>query len=308
MKIRLGTRGSKLALIQAEAVSKKLQNLGCEVEIIKIKTKGDKIKDVPLSEIGGKGLFVKELEKFLLKDEIDIAVHSLKDMLSNLPEGLKIGAVLEREDPRDVFISRDKANIKKLPDNFKIGTSSLRRKVQILYHFPKYKIEPIRGNLDTRIRKLKEKLYDGIIVASAGVKRLNLENELNIQYLDFMLPAINQGIIAVEVKEERKDLINILSKINHLSSFYEAIAERSFLKHFGGGCQIPIAALAKVKDNFLTLKGAIFSLDAKRKVDGEISGKVEEAEELGKNLALKILSSGGWEILAEIKKRFGEKL
>ncbi len=261
MKLRLGTRKSKLALWQSEFVKSKLQNMGVEVELVLITTSGDKILDVPLADIGGKGLFVKEIENALMEDEIDFAVHSLKDVPAVIPEGLVVDIFLEREDPRDALISKFRS-LEELPKNATIGTSSLRRKVQILQKRDDLNIENLRGNVDTRLKKFEDGLYDGIILAAAGLKRLGLANKIT-SYLDF-IPAVGQGIIAIEYKESKKDVQNILKALNHEKTYICALAERTFLKRVEGSCQIPMGAYAYFEDNKLNMKGFIANEDGSR--------------------------------------------
>ncbi|RMA97009.1 hydroxymethylbilane synthase [Hydrogenothermus marinus] len=303
MKIRIGTRGSKLALWQANFVASKLKKHfpEIEIEIIKIKTKGDKILDVPLAKIGGKGLFVKEIEDALLKNEIDIAVHSLKDVPTYFPDGLGLTAIMEREDPRDAFLSVKYNSLNELPKGASVGTSSLRRKVQLKLKRSDLNIKDLRGNVDTRIRKLEEGQYDAIILAYAGLKRLGLENKVKqILDIDIMLPAVAQGFLAIETRLEDKKTNNIISTLNHKESEIRAKAERAFLKTLEGGCQVPLAGYSEIKDGKLYLTGFISDLEAKRVFKDKISGNLEEAEDLGINLAKNLLEKGAKEVLEEL--------
>lgn len=303
MKIRIGTRGSKLALWQANFVASKLKKHfpEIEIEIIKIKTKGDKILDVPLAKIGGKGLFVKEIEDALLKNEIDIAVHSLKDVPTYFPDGLGLTAIMEREDPRDAFLSVKYNSLNELPKGAIVGTSSLRRKVQLKLKRPDLNIKDLRGNVDTRIRKLEEGQYDAIILAYAGLKRLGLENKVKQRLdIDIMIPAVAQGFLAIETRLEDKKTNNIISILNHKESEIRAKAERAFLKTLEGGCQVPLAGYSEIKDGKLYLTGFISDLEAKRVFKDKISGNLEEAEDLGIKLAKNLLEKGAKEVLEEL--------
>ncbi|SHK46897.1 hydroxymethylbilane synthase [Thermocrinis minervae] len=298
MHLRLGTRKSKLALWQANYVKSLLEKEGHTVEIVTITTSGDKIKDVPLAKIGGKGLFVKEIEEALLEGRIDLAVHSLKDVPTVLPEGLEICCVTKREDPYDVLISKNSQKLEDLPPGSVVGTSSLRRKVQILRRRPDLKVEVLRGNVDTRIRKLEEGLYDSIVLAYAGVKRMGYEHMIT-QILDF-IPAVGQGSLAIEVRKEDKELKKILSVLNHEESMICAKAERAFLKTLEGGCQVPMGAFAKLEGDKLIIRGFISDLEGNKFIESYKEGKPEEAESVGEALAKDLLSMGGEEILREI--------
>ncbi len=298
-KIRIGTRKSKLALWQANYVKSFLEKeWGVEVELVKITTTGDKILDSPLAKIGGKGLFVKEIEQALLREEIDLAVHSLKDVPMVIPEGLKLGAITKRETPYDVLISREGKKLLELPEGSKVGTSSLRRQVQIKRRRRDLKVEVLRGNVDTRMRKLKEGLYDAIVLAFAGVKRMGYENEIT-EVLDF-IPAVGQGSLAIEIREGDKEMEKLIEPLNHRESYLEAMCERAFLRRLEGGCQVPIGARAEVKDGRITIRGFISDLEAERFIEGFSEGNVEDVESVGYKLAEELLSRGGREILEEI--------
>jgi len=303
-EIIIGTRGSKLALIQSEEIRRKLQEKGYSSSLKIIKTKGDKILDTPLSKIGDKGLFVKEIEEELLNKTVDIAVHSLKDLPSVLPDELFIGATTGRVDRRDIFISKDGKKLSELPCSSIIGTGSLRRKAQILALRPDFIVKDMRGNLDTRLRKLGEEEFDGIILAAAGLIRMGLIDKIT-EYLspDLVLPSAGQGVIAVEVRKDNKEILHILKKIDEPVSRDEISAERSFLFTMQGGCQIPAGASASVSGNSLTLKGLIASLDGKRLFRGEITGDRANGKELGRKLAEKLLSDGAAIILKELRER-----
>ncbi len=303
-KLKIGTRGSNLALWQAQYLATQIKlHTDTQVEIIIIKTKGDKILDVALSKIGDKGLFTKEIEIKLLEKEIDIAVHSMKDLPSVLTDGLMIGAVLKREDPRDVFISQDNLAIGDLPLGAKIGTSSLRRIAQVKAFRPDIVTVDIRGNVETRIRKMREEDLDGIILAYAGVKRLNLE-DLITQIIDdnIILPAVGQGAIAVEVRQDDLETLEILAAINHQPTALATTAERAFLRELEGGCQVPIAAYSFLAGEKLNLQGLVASLDGQRVYKSSMIGDMSTASQLGVSLARELIAQGALDILDEIKK------
>lgn len=297
--LRLGTRKSKLALWQANFVKEKLEALGCKVEIVPITTTGDKILDAPLAKIGGKGLFVKEIENALLAGEIDLAVHSLKDVPITIPEGLTLSAITEREEPYDVLISRNGKKLEELPSGAVVGTSSLRRQVQIKRRRRDLKVEILRGNVDTRLRKLKEGLYDAIVLAYAGVKRMGLSGEIS-QVLEDFIPAAGQGSLAVETRAEDERVINFVKGLNHEESWLRALCERAFLRELQGGCQVPIGAYAWIEGDRIKIKGFISDLEGERFLEGYEEGSLQEAEEVGKRLAQRLLREGGEEILKEI--------
>ncbi len=297
--LRLGTRKSKLALWQANFVKEKLEALGCKVEIVPITTTGDKILDAPLAKIGGKGLFVKEIENALLAGEIDLAVHSLKDVPITIPEGLTLSAITEREEPYDVLISRNGNKLEELPSGAVVGTSSLRRQVQIKRRRRDLKVEILRGNVDTRLRKLKEGLYDAIVLAYAGVKRMGLSGEIS-QVLEDFIPAVGQGSLAIETRAEDERVINFVKVLNHEESWLRAMCERAFLRELQGGCQVPIGAYAWIEGDRIKIKGFISDLEGERFLEGYEEGGLQEAEEVGKRLAQRLLREGGEEILREI--------
>ena len=303
MKIRIGTRKSKLALWQTNFVAKKIKEFNPEidVEIVKITTKGDKILDVPLAKVGGKGLFVKEIEEALINNEIDIAVHSLKDVPTVFPEGLGLGAITEREDPRDAFISVKYNSLNELPKGAVVGTSSLRRKVQLKRLRPDLKIKDLRGNVDTRIKKLENGEYDAILLAYAGVKRLGLQDKVRYIFLtDEFIPAVAQGFLGIEIRLNDSFTKNIIKPLNDIQSSIRARAERSFLKELEGGCQVPIGCYSEIKGEKLHIKGFLADLNGERFIKKEIEGDIKNPEMLGKKLALDILNSGGSEIIKEI--------
>ncbi len=270
-------------------------------EISVIKTMGDRIQNISLASIGGKGVFVKEIEDALLKGDIAIAVHSMKDVPTELPEELEIGIVTEREDPRDVLISRENGKLEDLPTGARIGTGSLRRALQLRNLMPDVKIVPIRGNLDTRIKKLKTDNLDGVVVAAAGMQRMGWEDRVS-QFIpiEVMVPSPGQGALGIELRKNDEQIKNIVSFLNHSSSSIEVMAERAFLTQLGGGCQVPIAAFGKKQEDELILRGLVGSLDGRTIVYDEVRGNCNNWEELGKMLAERISSRGGRAILEEI--------
>jgi len=327
-KIVIGTRGSKLALWQAEWVKSQLQKLypGLQIELNKIKTTGDKILDVPLAKVGGKGLFVKEIEEALLKGEADIAVHSMKDVPTEFPAGLHLAVICKREDPRDAFITQienSKFKIQKfrdLPEGAVIGTSSLRRSCQLLNIRADLKIEQLRGNLDTRLRKLDEGRFDAIILAAAGVKRLGLLSRITeILPEEISLPAIGQGAIGIECRTEDEFINNLISPLSDNETTICVKAERAFLKKLEGGCQVPIAAYARIKQqnsrtaeqqdrlrdshfrtSSLIMDGLVGSVSGDRIIRGHFEGDPMDAETIGNRLAEELLSNGARRILDEV--------
>src|SRR5512143_1263617 len=311
-KIVIGTRGSKLALWQAEWVKSELEKLapGVEVELNKIKTTVDKILDVPLAKVGGKGLFVKEIEEALLSGAADLAVHSMKDVPTDFPEGLHLSVICKREDPRDAFISamqNSKFRIqgfKKLPNAATVGTSSLRRSCQLLSMRPDLKIAQLRGNLDTRLRKLDEGQFDAIILAAAGVKRLGWSRRITeILSTEISLPAIGQGAIGIECRIGDPFINDLIAPLNHPETATCVRAERALLKKLEGGCQVPIAAHARLVEGRIVMDGLVGSVSGDRIIRGHIQGSTGHAESLGITLAEDILSRGAKEILDEVYGR-----
>lgn len=306
-KIVIGTRGSELALWQTNFVKDLLQKKfpSLEIELKIIKTKGDKILDVPLAKIGDKGLFTKELEVKLLEGEIDLAVHSLKDLETEINENLIIGAIIKRHKVNDVLIARKKGiTLKQLPSNAKIGTGSLRRKAQLLHINPNFQIFDLRGNVPTRIQKFLDSDWDAIILARAGVERLALNKYISsIIPTSIILPAVGQGALGIECRKDDKELLGILSKINHKKTEIETRAERAFLRSLEGGCQVPIACLAKIEKDKLTIEGKILSLDGSICFHQKISGSIRKPEKLGEKLAQNLLKAGAKEIIDEIYLR-----
>ena len=304
-KITIGARGSKLSLAYVSRVKDLLIKNNKELNEIDIKVKtitttGDIKQDVRISEIGGKNLFCKEIEENLLKDNIDIAVHSLKDMESLENPDLIIGAYIERNDPRDALISDNIKNIKDLEKNIKIGSSSRRRELQLKRINKNILIKHVRGNIDTRVEKLKKQNLDGIILAAAGIKSLNLENKVGFFFeTKEILPAAGQGIIAVQCKENNKAIKNIIKKINHTNTRLCAIAERKMLQTIGGDCDTAIGGIAEIKDNNLKLKSQLFSDSGDESFEYELVGRDVDAAYIGKSVGEKLLSLAG----TKFKKR-----
>lgn len=303
MVIRIGTRGSKLALIQSEWIKSKIQDQHphVRVELTIIKTTGDKILDSPLSKIGGKGLFVKEIEDALLQSRVDLAVHSMKDVPAELPDGLMLAAFPEREDPRDALISAGNVPIDGLPLKAKLGTSSLRRAAQILHIRPDLEIAPLRGNVDTRLGKLDGGGLDCIILATAGLKRMGLENRISqVIPTDKILPAIAQGALGLETRRDDEQTIGIIDFLNHEPTQIAVAAERAFLKKLEGGCQVPIAGLALLENGQLRFTGMVAEIDGTRIIQDQIFGDEKDAARIGETLAGKLLEKGARKILDNV--------
>ncbi len=302
-QIRIGSRGSALALWQAEWVKSELEKkyASISVTLTKIKTTGDKILDVPLAMVGGKGLFVKEIEEAMLEGEIDIAVHSMKDVPTFFPDGLHLSCITKREDARDALLTRNKVKFKDLPKGANVGTSSLRRQAQLMNVRPDFVIHQLRGNVDTRLRKLKEGQYDAIILAAAGVKRLGLAENVS-EYIDpeISLPAIGQGALGIECRVDDRELNDLIAFFNHADTRICVTGERALLRRLEGGCQVPIACYGEMKDGKLHLTGLVGSVDGKRIIKDAIDGAPEKAEKLGVMLAEKLLSRGADVILREV--------
>jgi hydroxymethylbilane synthase len=301
--IRIGTRGSPLAVWQAEWVRSQLLALHPQykVELVKIKTTGDKILDVPLAQVGGKGLFVKEIETSLLESQTDLAVHSMKDMPAEIPQGLCIGVVPKRENPLDVLISRNGHAFKDLPKGARLGSSSLRRGAQVRHHRPDISIHALRGNLDTRIRKLETEGLDAIVLAAAGVRRLGLEARIT-EYIpeNIMLPAIGQGALAIEMREDDDVTRELIAPMDHRETRLAVESERAFLSRLEGGCQVPIAAHAEIYGDEVNLAGLVAEVDGSVLLRETITGPVDKHEELGVELANRLLERGGRKILEHI--------
>ncbi len=311
-KVIIGTRGSKLALWQAEWVKSELKriNPALEIELNKIKTTGDKILDVPLAQVGGKGLFVKEIEEALLSGGADLAVHSMKDVPTEFPEGLHLAAICRREDPRDAFLSQMQGatfrvpNFEQLPEGASVGTSSLRRSCQLLNARPDLKVMQLRGNLDTRLRKLDEGQFDAIILAAAGVKRLGwAERITQILSPETSLPAIGQGAVGIECRTDDKFINDLISALNHYETEICVRGERACLRRLEGGCQVPIAAHARLIERKMVMDGLVGSVSGDRIIRSQVEGRPEDAKALGTKLAEDLLTKGADKILSEVYGR-----
>lgn len=303
MKLTIATRGSALALWQANHIKSLIEaeHQGCAVALNIIKTSGDKILDVPLAKIGGKGLFVKEIEEALLAGAADLAVHSMKDVPVELPSALEIFANPRRESPNDAFLSVKYNSINELPDNAVVGTSSLRRKLQLQRIKPQLVIKDLRGNVDTRIRKMTEGEYDAIILAQSGLNRLGLTQHIKETInAATMLPAVCQGALGIEVRKDDAKITELLSFLKDKDTEIAVTAERAYLTKLEGGCQAPIGGHATVTAGRLTLHGFLSDLEGKCIIEDQLEGSVEEAAAIGTALAEKILAAGGAAILKEI--------
>jgi hydroxymethylbilane synthase len=303
MVLRIGTRGSQLALAQSEWVKKEIEarHPRAQVQLVRIKTTGDKILDSPLARIGGKGLFVKEIEEALLSERVDLAVHSMKDVPAALPEGLILASFPEREDPHDAFVSVKYRNLDQLPQGARVGTGSLRRAAQLLHIRPDLNLAPLRGNVDTRLRKLEAGEFQAVILAAAGMRRLGLEDRIGqLLSTEQMLPAIGQGALGLEVRHDDEQTIGLIDFLNDVETQFTAKAERAFLKELEGGCQVPIAGLCQVKDRVLRLEGMVAELDGSNVIRDKITGERNEAEEIGIRLARRLLALGADKILERI--------
>ncbi len=296
--IVIGSRGSKLALWQAEHIAARLADLGEETRIDIIKTSGDKIQDVPLAEAGGKplfnkALFTKELDEALLSGAIDLAVHSMKDVPTGLPAGLTIAAIPEREEPRDALIGRSLAD---LQDGTRIGTSSLRRQAQLMAYRPQLEIEMLRGNVDTRLRKLDEGKYDAIVLAAAGLRRLGWQDRITeLIPVEVMCPAVGQGALAIETRDDRGAAYEMAQKLDHADTRTAVTAERAMLEKLGGGCQVPVGGYAYLEKGVIHMRAIVASPDGKRVVQAELSG-VDPAR-TGASIGRNLLEKGAEEIL-----------
>jgi hydroxymethylbilane synthase len=295
-----------LAVWQAEWVKSILErdHRGLEVQLKRIKTTGDKITDVPLAKVGGKGLFVKEIEEGLLRGEIDLAVHSMKDVPTVFPDGLHLAAITKREDPRDVLVSRGHVSLRDLPKTARIGTSSLRRQAQLLHYCRTFQICQLRGNLDTRLRKLVESspnALDGVVLAAAGLKRMGWDQQVT-EYLpvEISLPAIGQGAIGIECRQRDRGMNELLSSLDDPETRQCVLGERALLKRLEGGCQVPIAAYARITDGRLLMDGLVASLAGERVIRHRLEGNPAMSESLGMELAEQLLKQGAGEILREI--------
>ena len=301
--IVIGSRGSQLALWQANWVKSELERLhdNVDIDIRIIATSGDIIQDVPLAKIGGKGLFVKEIEEALLANEIDLAVHSMKDVPIDLPTELGISVITKRENPLDALISKNGEKLADLPQGATIGTSSLRRSSQLLKYRDDFKIHPLRGNVDTRLRKVEEGKYDAILLASAGLNRLGWANRITEEISpDILLPAMGQGALGIETRLDDTKIYDFISTLNHEQTHYAVSAERSMVGRLDGGCQVPIGAYARVEKGLVTLKGLVASLDGEVIYKLENVGPVDDAINIGQELGAQLLKMGANEILEKL--------
>ncbi|HHX50966.1 MAG TPA: hydroxymethylbilane synthase [Clostridia bacterium] len=308
--VTVGTRESTLARWQTDWVVTQLEQAFPDISfrVIPVKTKGDKILDVALAKIGDKGLFTKELEVAILNKEIDFAVHSMKDLPTTLPDGLAIGANTQRHDPCDVIISHKGFTLATLPEKARVGTSSLRRKAQLLYLRQDLQICDLRGNLHTRLRKMEELDLDAILLAGAGVDRLGWENRIMERLPSHLfLPAVGQGAIGIEIRAGDQEIQSIVETLHHGNSALEISAERSLLSYLEGGCQIPIGALGVIENNVLSLDGLVADLDGKKMVRSKVSGPPSDAEKLGVDLAQRLLELGGDEILRQVRQKYDQE-
>jgi hydroxymethylbilane synthase len=307
--VRIGSRGSQLALWQTHWVQNAIETQWPEIstEPVVIKTTGDKIQDVPLAKVGGKGLFVKEIEEALMDGRIDLAVHSMKDMPAQLPHGLCILAVPQRETPLDALVARENICLEDLPAGARIGTSSLRRASQLLHRRPDLCIEPLRGNLDTRLKKLSTGDLDAIVLAAAGLKRLGLAHRITtVLPPDTMLPAAGQGALCIESRTNDQSIASLLTSLDHAETHFAVIAERAFLNRLQGGCQVPIAALGIVEGETLNLTGLVAELDGSRLIKATCAGPCDQAASLGHDLAQTLLNRGAGEILERLEANAAE--
>jgi hydroxymethylbilane synthase len=302
-QLRIATRKSPLALWQAEHVRARLQQLhpGLQVELLTMSTQGDRVLDSPLAKIGGKGLFVKELEQGMLAGQADIAVHSMKDVPAELPNGLEIGAILEREDPRDAFVSNHFAALAELPHGARVGTSSLRRQCQLRNVRPDLEILDLRGNVNTRLAKLDAGDYDAIVLASAGLKRLGMAERITraLEPED-MLPAIAQGVIGIECRSDDVTVRALIEPLNHAETGLRTRAERAMNARLAGGCQAPVAGFSVINGDRIALRGLVGWPNGSSIIRGEISGLAAEAAVLGEQLAQELLEQGARPILDEL--------
>lgn len=302
-QLRIATRKSPLALWQAEHVRARLQQLhpGLQVELLTMSTQGDRVLDSPLAKIGGKGLFVKELEQGMLAGQADIAVHSMKDVPAELPHGLEIGAILEREDPRDAFVSNHFAALAELPQGARVGTSSLRRQCQLRNVRPDLEILDLRGNVNTRLAKLDAGDYDAIVLASAGLKRLGMVERITLALEpEEMLPAIAQGVIGIECRSDDATVRALIEPLNHAETGLRTRAERAMNARLAGGCQAPVAGFSVINGDRITLRGLVGWPNGSSIIRGEISGLAAEAAVLGEQLAQELLERGARPILDEL--------
>jgi hydroxymethylbilane synthase len=301
--LKIGTRGSSLALAQSRWIKTNIENRwpDLRIELVTIKTTGDKILNAPLSKIGGKGLFVKEIEESLLRKEIHLAVHSMKDIPAELPDSLMICGFPERENPHDAFVSNRYDDLGALPPGARVGTGSLRRGAQILHLRPDIRITPIRGNVQTRLRKMDSGALDAVILAAAGLIRLGLQERIRQEIsTDLILPAVGQGALGLEIRKDDEETISLLHSLNHVPTQIAVTAERAFLAKLEGGCQVPIAAYAHLKGEQIVLQGMVAELDGRKIIRNEMVGQKQKALEIGESLGDQLLRCGADRILASI--------
>ncbi len=301
--IRIGTRGSMLALTQSGLIRKRIESIrpGVKVELTIIKTTGDKIQDVPLAKVGGKGLFVKEIEEALLAGEVDLAVHSMKDVPAVLPEGLVIGTIPEREDPRDVLVTQKATGLMDLPPSALVGSSSLRRAAQVKAHRPDIRVETLRGNLDTRLRKLSDGMYDAIVLAAAGLHRMGWQDRITAYLeVDDFLPAIGQGALGLEFRSDDQAIRDLLVPLHHEDTALAVQAERSFLERLEGGCQVPIGGYGRAEGDRVHFTGLVATIDGAGIFRTSRSASRKDAVHLGIQVAEELLDSGARAVLEEI--------
>ena len=304
-KVRIATRKSPLALWQAEFVKQELLNHHPElqVELVAMSTRGDKLLDAPLAKVGGKGLFVKELELAMLEGRADIAVHSMKDVPMEFPEGLDLPVICKREDPTDAFVSNNYTDLSQLPDNAVVGSSSLRRQTQIRAQFPNLQIKDLRGNVNTRLDKLDNAEYDALILASAGLIRLDMSHRIASRLeTELCLPAGGQGAVGIECRADDETILALLSPLHHQDTASCVIAERAMNRRLQGGCQVPIACFAELSadGHSISIRGLVGSIDGQKILQSQLSGAVYQAQQLGEALADQLLEMGAGEILCEV--------
>ncbi len=304
--IRIGSRKSQLALVQTHWVQAELSRAFPDItfEVRTMESKGDKILDVALSKIGDKGLFTQELEDDMLSGDTDFAVHSLKDLPTNLPEGLMLGCITEREDPADALVVHEKHKDKQLdtlPEGAVIGTSSLRRLAQLRHFFPHFQFKDIRGNVNTRLHKLDDGEYDAIVLAAAGLNRLEMSDRIHqLLPAEISLHAVGQGALGIECRQGDEDILAILKVLEHLPTAQRCYAERAFLRELEGGCQVPIGVNTTIEGDMLTLRGIVASVDGQQLIEDTVTGNSTEAENLGIELAARLKDQGAQAILDEI--------
>ncbi len=302
-KITIASRESLLAMWQANFIREQLRQLypQTEINILGMTTQGDQILDISLSKIGGKGLFIKELEQALEDGRADIAVHSMKDVPMNMPPGFMLAAITEREDPRDAFVSNKYTHLDELPAGSVIGTSSLRRESQLRARYPHLQVQPLRGNVQTRLRKLDEGQFTAIILAAAGLKRLELTYRISsLLEPEISLPAVGQGALGIECRNDRADLALLMQPLHHVETTYCVEAERAMSRVLGGSCQVPLGGFAEITDDVLTLRGFVANPDGTNMISDKLSGKPEDGITLGQRLAESLKKQGADEILAAL--------